>query len=143
VGGLKRLVPPIVTGLGLAVMEATTHSMLGYHPTPLLIRLVSRFMSPFFLGMLITAVGAYTYAIVNARLGITHAIASIVNTLSWEDVWYWVLFWEEPCSWVFHFLGLGVPYVVYHGVPVITITVLALTTFCLIRHSTAGAHCND
>jgi len=138
VSGARRLAPPIVTGLGLAIMEVTTHSMLGYHPTPLLIMLVSRFMPPLFLGMLITAVGAYTYAIANARLGITHAIASIANTLAWEDVWYWVLFWEEPRPWVFHFLGLGVPYVVYHGVPVITITVLALTTFCLIRHPTAG-----
>jgi hypothetical protein len=113
-------------------MEVTVQSWLGYYPTPLPIRLVSRFMSPFFLGMLITAVGAYTYAIANARLGITHAIASIANTLAWEDVWYWVLFWQAPHPWVFHFLGLGVPYVVCHGVPVMTITVLALTTLYLL-----------
>ena len=140
--GVRRLAPPIVTGLGLAIMEVTVHSMLGYHPTPLLIRLVAGVTSPFFIGMALASVGAYLHSL-NTGRGVVSAIASIANTLAWEDVWYWVLFWEEPRPWVFHFLGLGVPYVVYHGVPVITITVLALTTFCLIRHPTAGAHCND
>ena len=142
-GGLKRLVPPIVTGLGLAIMEATSHSMLGYHPTPLLIRLVAGVTSPYFVGMLITAIGAYMFSLAGTLRGAASAIASIVNTLAWEDVWYWVLFWEGPRPWVFHFLGLGVSYVVYHGVPVISITVLALTTFCLIRQAPAGVHCND
>jgi hypothetical protein len=135
---VKRLAPPIVTGLGLAIMEATAQSMLGYHPTPLLIRLVSKAMPPFFLGMIITAIGAYTYAIPNTRLGTTHAIASIANTLAWEDAWYWVLFWEEPRPWIFHFLGLGVPYVVCHGVPIMSVTILAATTWVLIRQAPAG-----
>ena len=139
---LKRLVPPIVTGLGLAIMEVTFHSMLGYHPTPLLIRLVAGITSPFFIGMALASVGAYLHSL-NTRRGVAPAIASITNTLAWEDVWYWVVLWQAPHPWVFRILGLGIPYVVYYNVPVITITVLALTTFCLIRHPTAGVHCND
>ncbi len=136
-GGVRRLAPPIVAGLGLAIMEVTVQSWLGYHPAPLLIRLVAPATSPYFVGMLITAIGAYLYSF-NTGRGVVSAIASIANALAWEDVWYWVLFWEEPRPWAFHFFGLEVPYVVYHGVPVITITVLATTTFCLIRQAPAG-----
>ena len=137
-GAIKKLVPPTTTGLGLAIMEATAHSMLGFYPTPLIIKLIAGIMPPFFLGMLTTAIGAYLYTLAGARPRVVYVITSIFNTLAWEDVFYWVVMWQTPRPWVFYFLGLGIPYVVYHGVPVVTVVVLALSTWVLIRHTPAG-----
>ncbi len=64
VRGLVRLVPPVVVGLGLALMEVSSQARLGYFDVPVLITVVGEYVSPWFMGMVITAVGAYLFALV-------------------------------------------------------------------------------
>ncbi len=56
VRGLVRLVPPIIVGLGLALMEVSSQARLGYFDVPMFITVVGEYVSPWFMGMVITAV---------------------------------------------------------------------------------------
>ena len=124
--GLVRLVPPIIVGLGLAIMEVSTQARLGYFDAPMVIEVVGRYVSPWFLGMVITAVGAYLFALVG---GVTWLglVGYAMNVLAWEDVLYWAIRWCAPYPWVFYMHGIAIPYAVWCHIPIDTLIAMAIS----------------
>ena len=114
-----RFIPPIVTGLGLAIMEVTAQAHYGYFPIPWSISMIA-VISPWFVGMLITAIGAYLFTMIDINDFLT-LIAYVINVFAWEDTWYWVIRWHMPYPWIFYIYGFGIPYLVYFGIPVDTL----------------------
>jgi len=131
VRGLVRFVPPVVVGLGLAIMEVSSQARLGYFDAPMLIAVVGEYVSPWFLGMIVTATGAYLFAVVG-RVSWLGLVGYAVNTLAWEDTLYWAIRWHAPYEWVFYLHGFAIPYVVWHGVPMDTLTALAISYALII-----------
>jgi len=115
-----RFIPPIVTGLGLAIMEVAVQAYYGYFPTPWSISMIAMVISPWFVGMLITAIGAYLFTMIDINDFLT-LIAYVINVFAWEDTWYWVIRWHMPYPWIFYIYGFGIPYLVYFGIPVDTL----------------------
>jgi len=122
-----RFMPPIITGLGLAIMEVTAQARYGYFPTPQLISMIATVISPWFVGTLITAIGAYLFTMVDLRIDFPTFIAYVINVFAWEDIWYWVIRWHVPYSWVFYVYGFGIPYLVYYGIPIDTVVGLIIS----------------
>jgi hypothetical protein len=116
-----RFIPPIIVGLGLAIMEVTAQAHYGYFPTPWLITMISTVISPWFVGMLITAIGAYLFTMINIKIDFLTLIAYVINVFAWEDIWYWVIRWHMPYSWIFYIYGFGIPYLVYFDIPIDTL----------------------
>jgi hypothetical protein len=116
-----RFIPPIVVGLGLAIMEVTAQAHYDYFPTPWLITMISTVISPWYVGMLITAIGAYLFTMVDIEIDFLTLIAYVINVFAWEDIWYWVIRWHMPYSWIFYIYGFGIPYLVYFGIPIDTL----------------------
>jgi len=116
-----RFIPPIVTGLGLAIMEVTAQAHYGYFPTPWSISMIAMVISPWFVGTLITAIGAYLFSMIDLRIDFLTFIAYVINVFAWEDTWYWVIRWHVPYSWIFYVYGIGIPYLVYFGIPIDTL----------------------
>ena len=133
VRGLVRFVPPIIVGLGLAIMEVSSQASFGYFDAPMLIAVISEYVSPWFLGMIITAVGAYLFALVG-RASWLGLVGYAMNALAWEDILYWAVRWHVPYAWVFYLHGLAIPYVVWHGVPIDTLIAMAIS-YALIATS--------
>jgi hypothetical protein len=121
-----RFAPPIIVGLGLAIMEVSAQARLGYFDVPMLIAVVGEYASPWFLGMVITAVGAYLFALVG-RPNMLGLVGYAMNALAWEDVLYWAVRWHVPYAWVFYVHGIAIPYVVWHGAPIDTLIALAIS----------------
>ena len=132
--GLVRLVPPIVVGFGLALMEVSIQARLGYFDAPVLITVISGYVSPWFLGMVIVAVGTYLFALVG-RLSVLGLVGYAMNALAWEDVLYWAIRWHTPYTWVFYLCGYAMPYAVINGVPVDTIIAMAISYALIITDS--------
>ena len=118
---MLRFIPPIVTGLGLAIMEVTAQAHYGYFPTPWSISMIAMVISPWFVGTLITAIGAYLFSMIDLRIDFLTFIAYVINVFAWEDTWYWVIRWHVPYSWIFYVYGIGIPYLVYFGIPIDTL----------------------
>ncbi len=131
--GLVRFVPPVVVGLGLAIMEVSSQARLGYFDTPMVIEAVGSYVSPWFLGMIIVAVGAYLFALVG-RVSWLGLLGYAMNALAWEDVLYWLVRWHTPYGWVFYMHGFAIPYTVWHGIPIDTIIAIAIS-YALIATS--------
>jgi len=131
VQGLVRFVPPVVVGLGLAIMEVSSQARLGYFDAPMLIAVVGEYVSPWFLGMIVTAAGAYLFALVG-RVSWLGLFGYAMNVLAWEDVLYWLIRWHTPYAWVFYIHGTAIPYVVIHGIPIDTLTALAISYALII-----------
>jgi hypothetical protein len=134
VQGLVRFVPPVVVGLGLAIMEVTSQARLGYFDAPMVIETLDSYVSPWFLGMIIVAAGAYLFALVG-RVSWLGLFGYAVNTLAWEDVLYWAVRWHVPYAWVFYLHGIAIPYVVVHGVPIDTLIAMAISYVLIITDS--------
>jgi len=134
VRGLVRFVPPVVVGLGLAIMEVSSQARLGYFDAPMVIEAMGSYVSPWFLGMIVTAAGAYLFALVG-RVSWLGLFGYAVNALAWEDVLYWAVRWHVPYDWVFYLHGIAIPYVVIHGVPIDTLTALAISYALIITDS--------
>ena len=132
--GLVRLVPPVVVGLGLAIMEVSTQARLGYFDAPMVIEAIGSYVSPWFLGMIITAAGAYLFALVD-RVSWLGLFGYAVNALAWEDVLYWAVRWHAPYGWVFYLHGFAIPYAVWHGVPINTLIAMAISYVLIITDS--------
>jgi len=130
---MRYLVPPVLTGLGLAIMEVAFQSELHFFPAPLLVQLIGKAVSPWFLGMLIVTIGSYLFALVKIRVSTKSLIAYVINTLAWEDLWYWIIRWHMPYTWNFQFLGIEIPYIVYHGIPLLTVVGFIISYTILIR----------
>ena len=124
--GLVRYIPPIVVGFGLAIMEVSAQARFGYFDPPALITVISEYVSPWFLGMVIVAVGAYLFVYVG-RASWLGLIGYAMNVLAWEDVLYWAIRWHTPYVWTFYLCGYAIPYAVVHGVPVDTIIAMAIS----------------
>jgi len=127
-----RFMPPIVTGLGLAIMEVTAQARYGYFPTPWSISTIVTVISPWFIGMLTVAIGAYLFSMVDLQIDFLTFIAYVINVFAWEDIWYWVIRWHVPYSWVFYVYGFGIPYFVYYGLPIDTLIGLIISYAVLI-----------
>ena len=134
VQGLVRFVPPIIVGLGLAIMEVSAQARFGYFDAPMLITVVGRYVSPWFLGMVVTAVGAYLFALVG-RVSWIGLFGYAVNALAWEDVLYWAVRWQVPYGWVFYLHGTAIPYIVIHSIPIDTLIALAISYALIITDS--------
>ena len=132
--GLVRFVPPVVVGLGLAIMEVSSQARLGYFDAPMLITVVGEYVSPWFLGMVITAVGAYLFALVG-RPSVLDLVGYAMNTLAWEDMLYWAIRWHTPYMWVFYIHGFAIPYAVWHNIPIDTLIALAISYALLLRNN--------
>jgi len=100
----------------------------------MLIAVVGEYVSPWFLGMIITAAGAYLFALVG-RVSWLGLFGYAVNALAWEDVLYWAVRWHVPYDWVFYLHGFAIPYVVWHGVPIDTLTAMAISYALIITDS--------
>jgi hypothetical protein len=124
--------PPIITGLGLAIMEVTAQARYGYFPTPWFITMIATVISPWFIGMLIVTIGAYLFSMIDLNIDFLTFIAYVINMLAWEDIWYWVIRWHMPYSWIFYVYGIGIPYLVYYGIPIDTVIELAISYAILI-----------
>ena len=131
VQGLVRYIPPVIVGFGLAIMEVSSQARLGYFDPPLMIEAIGSYASPWFLGMVVVAVGAYMFALVG-RPSVLGLVGYAVNALAWEDVLYWAIRWHAPYMWVFYIHGYAIPYVVWHGIPIDTLNALAIS-FALIN----------
>jgi hypothetical protein len=131
VRGLVRFVPPVVVGLGLAIMEVSSQARLHYFDAPILITVISEYVSPWFLGMIIVAAGAYLFALVG-RVSWLGLFGYAMNTLAWEDVLYWLVRWHVPYGWVFYIHGTAIPYVVMHGIPIDTVIAIAISYVLII-----------
>ena len=90
VQGLVRFVPPVIVGFGLAIMEVSMQARLGYFDVPMLITVVGMYVSPWFLGMVVVAVGAYLFVYVS-RPSVLGLVGYAVNALAWEDALYWLI----------------------------------------------------
>ena len=132
--GLVRFVPPIIVGLGLALMEVSSQAKLGYFDTPMVIEAIGSYVSPWFLGMVITAVGAYLFALVG-RVSWLGLFGYAMNALAWEDVLYWAIRWHTPYMWVFYIHGIAIPYAVWHNIPIDTLIALAISYALLLHES--------
>ena len=51
-----RFIPPIIVGLGLAIMEVTAQAHYGYFPTPWSISMIATVISPWFIGVLLSLI---------------------------------------------------------------------------------------
>ena len=131
VQGLVRFVPPVVVGLGLAIMEVSSQARLGYFDAPMLIAVVGEYVSPWFLGMIVTAAGAYLFALVG-RVSWLGLFGYAMNVLAWEDVLYWLIRWRVPYAWAFYLHGFAIPYVVIHGIPIDTLIAMAISYALII-----------
>jgi len=80
-------------GLGLAIMEVSSQARLGYFDAPMVIEAMGSYVSPWFLGMIVTAAGAYLFALVG-RVSWLGLFGYAVNALAWEDVLYWAVRWH-------------------------------------------------
>ena len=129
--GLVRLVPPVVVGLGLAIMEVSSQARLGYFDAPVAIEAVGSYVSPWFLGMIIVAVGAYLFALVG-RVSWLGLFGYAVNALAWEDALYWLARWHTPYPWAFYLHGTAIPYAVWHGIPIDTLIAMAISYALII-----------
>jgi len=119
---IRRFIPPIITGFGLAIMEVTAQAHYGYFPTPQFISMISIVISPWFIGTLITTIGAYLFSMIDLSIDFMTFIGYIINVFAWEDIWYWVIRWHMPYSWIFYIYGcFGIPYMVYYGIPIDTL----------------------
>jgi len=122
-----RFMPPIVVGLGLAIMEVTAQTRYGYFPTPWSISMITTVISPWFVGTLITVIGAYLFSMIDLSIDFMAFIGYIINVFAWEDIWYWLIRWHVPYPWVFYVYGFGIPYLVYFGVPIDTVVGLIIS----------------
>jgi len=134
VQGLVRFVPPIIVGLGLALMEVSSQARLGYFDAPMVIEAMGSYVSPWFLGMIVTAVGAYLFVLVG-RVSWLGLFGYAMNALAWEDVLYWAIRWHVPYDWVFYLHGIAIPYAVWHGVPIDTLIAMAISYALIITDS--------
>jgi len=134
VQGLVRYVPPVIVGLGLAIMEVSSQARLGYFDPPLMIEAIGSYASPWFLGMVVVAIGAYLFVYVGRTtwLGL---VGYAVNALAWEDILYWAIRWHVPYPWVFYLHGYAIPYVVWHGTPIDTLIAMAISYALLLRNN--------
>ena len=124
---MRRFMPPIITGLGIAIMEVTAQARYGYFPTPWFISMISVVISPWFIGVLTVTIGAYLFTMVDLRIDFLTFIGYIINVFAWEDIWYWVIRWHMPYPWVFYIYGIGIPYLVYFGIPIDTVVGLIIS----------------
>jgi hypothetical protein len=92
------------------------------------------YVSPWFLGMVITAAGAYLFALVG-RVSWLGLFGYAMNTLAWEDVLYWLIRWHVPYAWTFYLHGIAIPYVVWHNIPIDTLTAFAISYALLLRNN--------
>jgi len=115
-----RFIPPIVTGLGLAIMEVTAQAHYGYFPIPWFIKMIATVISPWFIGVLTVTIGAYLFSMIDLSIDFMTFIGYIINVFAWEDIWYWIIRWHVPYSWIFYIYGFGIPYLVVHGIPIDT-----------------------
>jgi hypothetical protein len=122
-----RFIPPIVTGLGLAIMEVTAQAHYGYFPTPWSISMIATVISPWFIGVLTVTIGAYLFSMIDLSIDFMTFIGYIINVFAWEDIWYWVIRWHMPYPWVFYIYGFGIPYLVYYGIPIDTVVGLIIS----------------
>jgi len=127
-----RFMPPIIVGLGIAIMEVTAQARFGYFPTPWFISMIATVISPWFIGILIIAIGAYLFTMVDLRIDFLTFIGYIINVFAWEDIWYWVIRWHVPYPWVFYVYGIGIPYLVYYGIPIDTVVGLIISYMILV-----------
>jgi hypothetical protein len=132
--GLVRFVPPIIVGLGLAIMEVASQARLGYFDAPVVIEAIGSYVSSWFLGMVVTAVGAYLFALVG-RVSWLGLFGYAMNALAWEDILYWSIRWHTPYMWVFYMHGFTIPYVVWHNIPIDTLTAFAISYALLLRNN--------
>ena len=132
--GLVRFAPPVIIGLGLAIMEVSSQARLGYFDVPMVIETMGSYVSPWFLGMVITAAGAYLFALVG-RVSWLGLFGYAMNTLAWEDVLYWLIRWHVPYAWTFYLHGIAIPYVVWHNIPIDTLTAFAISYALLLRNN--------
>ena len=128
---MLRFMPPIVTGLGIAIMEVTAQAHYSYFSIPWLISIIATVISPWFVGTLITAIGAYLFTMVDLSIDFMAFIGYIINVFAWEDIWYWIIRWHVPYPWVFYVYGIGIPYLVYFGVPIDTVVGLIISYMIL------------
>jgi len=129
---MRRFMPPIIVGLGLAIIEVTAQAHYGYFSIPWLISMIATVISPWFVGTLITAIGAYLFTMVDLRIDFLTFIGYIINVFAWEDIWYWVIRWHVPYPWVFYVYGIGIPYLVYYGIPIDTVVGLIISYMILV-----------
>jgi hypothetical protein len=129
-----RFVPPIIVGLGLAIMEVSAQARLGYFDAPMVIKAIGSYTSPWFLGMIVVAVGAYLFALVS-KPSVLGLVGYAMNALAWEDVLYWAVRWHTPYAWVFYLHGIAIPYVVWHGAPIDTLIAIAISYGLIITDS--------
>ena len=124
---MLRFIPPIIVGLGIAIMEVSAQARYGYFPTPWLLTMIATVVSPWFIGMLTVAIGAYLSTMVDIEIDFLTFIAYVINVFAWEDIWYWVIRWHVPYPWVFYVYGIGIPYMVYFGIPIDTVMGLIIS----------------
>ena len=111
---MLRFMPPIVVGLGLAIMEVTAQARIGYFPTPWSISMIATVISPWFIGVLTVTIGAYLFSMIDLSIDFMTFIGYIINVFAWEDIWYWIIRWHVPYSWIFYIYGFGIPYLVVY-----------------------------
>ena len=129
---MRFIIPPLIVSLGLAIMEITEQAQLGFFPTPQFILAISTITNPWFIGMLITTIGACLFSTVNLRPSTKTLIAYTINILAWEDAWYWIIRWHMPYMWNFIICGFRIPYLVYQGVPIYTLAGFIISYAVLI-----------
>ena len=127
-----RFMPPIIVGLGIAIMEVTAQARFGYFPTPWFISMIATVISPWFVGTLIIAIGAYLFTMVDLSIDFLTFIAYVINIFAWEDIWYWIIRWHTPYPWVSYIYGFGIPYLVYFGIPIYTAVGLIISYMILV-----------
>ena len=129
---MLRFMPSIITGLGLAIMEVTVQAHYGYFPIPWFISMIATVISPWFVGMLIVSIGAYLFSMIDLSIDFMTFIGYIINVFAWEDIWYWIIRWHMPYSWIFYIYGFGIPYLVYFGIPIDTAVGLIISYAILV-----------
>jgi len=127
-----RFIPPIIVGLGLAIMEVTAQAHYGYFPTPQFISMIATVISPWFIGVLIVSIGAFLFSMIDLQIDFLTLIAYVINVFAWEDIWYWIIRCHMPYSWIFYIYGFGIPYLVYYGIPIDTVVGLIISYAVLV-----------
>ncbi len=76
---MLRFMPPIIVGLGLAIMEVTAQARSGYFPTPWSISMIATVISPWFVGVLTVTIGAYLFSMIDLNIDFMTFIGYIIN----------------------------------------------------------------
>jgi len=105
----NKLIAPTLIALGLAIIESNLHL---YHNYLL-----------YYTGWVVITLSLWSP---KPPLSIKDIIASIAYVFSLEDALYWVLVHELPFQWAWW-------YVVVDHVPIVTVVVLVVSVFVLVR----------